>query len=443
MPSLQTYFQNFKLQFLFAIIILALLLISFNKAEASGITVDRIKGPDRYETAVKVSQEGWSSAETVVLAVGTNYPDALAGTPLAYSLNAPILLTASNQLPVSTEKEINRLGAKNIILLGGKGSISETVEAQLQSQNFNVSRISGQNRYETSAEIAKIMNTSADTAVVVYGGNFPDSLSIASYAAKKGYPILLTTKDSIPASIKEVLGSYKNTIVVGGEKAVSTSVYAELPGPKRVSGESRYDTSAKIIDTFNLKVERAYLATGNQFADALAGSVLAAKRNSSILLVDKTKVPTAIHNVIEAQGIKSFTIIGGTFAVSDEVVRQLSFDVNEIIETAKSLQGVPYLWGGTTTRGFDCSGYLNYVYGMHGISLPRTTADIYKAGTSVSSPEIGDIVFFETYKPGPSHAGIYLGDGKFIHASSSQGVTITDLSNNYFKPRYLGAKRVF
>ncbi|WP_453993390.1 cell wall-binding repeat-containing protein [Bacillus nitroreducens] len=446
MQYINPYLRNhFKLTFIISALFIAFIYLP-SQTEASGVSVDRIKGSDRYATAVQVSQEGWDTAETVVLAVGTNFPDALAGTPLAYSLNSPILLTAAHKLPETTKKELQRLGAKKVILLGGTGSISESVESELRSQHLQITRISGQNRYETSAEIAKAMKTKADTAVVVYGGNFPDSLSIASYAAKQGYPILLTTQNSIPNSIQEVLGSFKKTIVVGGEKAVSDNVLTALPNAKRVFGQSRYDTSATIIDTFNLTMDKAYLATGKEFADALAGSVLAAKNNSTILLVDTNKVPAAIENTIKNHTIKKLTIIGGTSAVSDAVVQQLTFNRSDIIagiiETAKSLQGVPYTWGGTTTKGFDCSGYLNYVYEKHGISLPRTVADIYKAGTTVSSPEIGDIVFFETYKAGPSHAGIYLGDGKFIHASSSQGVTITDLSSSYFKPRYLGVKRV-
>lgn len=115
---------------------------------------------------------------------------------------------------------------------------------------------------------------------------------------------------------------------------------------------------------------------------------------------------------------------------------------NSIIGTAKSLQGTPYIWGGTTKSGFDCSGFLLYVYKQHGIDIPRTVSDIWNHAASVDTRKPGDIVFFETYKKGPSHAGIYLGDNQFIHAGSSTGVTISNLNTSYWETRYLGTKRI-
>ncbi|WP_078576587.1 C40 family peptidase [Salipaludibacillus agaradhaerens] len=114
----------------------------------------------------------------------------------------------------------------------------------------------------------------------------------------------------------------------------------------------------------------------------------------------------------------------------------------DVIATAKNLIGIPYEWGGTTTSGFDCSGFLQYVYDKSGITLPRTVAEIWEVTTPVSSPQPGDIVFFETYQKGPSHAGIYLGDGQFIHTGSSSGVSIADLQNSYWQPRYLETRRI-
>lgn len=116
-----------------------------------------------------------------------------------------------------------------------------------------------------------------------------------------------------------------------------------------------------------------------------------------------------------------------------------------VAQTAKSYSGVPYVWGGTSPSGFDCSGFTHYVFLKNGIIIPRVSADQYYAGVWVdkSQLQIGDLVFFTTYKPGPSHVGIYIGNGKFIHASSGAGrITISDMNNPYYKERYIGAKRV-
>lgn len=123
---------------------------------------------------------------------------------------------------------------------------------------------------------------------------------------------------------------------------------------------------------------------------------------------------------------------------------ETSSKAKAVINTAKNYMGVPYVWGGTTPSGFDCSGFTQYVLGKNGISVPRTSAEQYTAGVSVSRSnlKVGDLVFFTTYKPGPSHLGFYLGDGNFIHASSSKGVTISSLDSSYYSSRYIGARRV-
>ena len=105
--------------------------------------------------------------------------------------------------------------------------------------------------------------------------------------------------------------------------------------------------------------------------------------------------------------------------------------------------GVPYSFGGTSSYGFDCSGYVQHVFGMMGLHLPRTADAQYYAGKGFNGdPKPGDLVFFHTYAPGVSHVGISLGSGRFVHASSSHGVTVSSLHDHYWGLRYLGAKRV-
>lgn len=122
-----------------------------------------------------------------------------------------------------------------------------------------------------------------------------------------------------------------------------------------------------------------------------------------------------------------------------------SSKADAIIATAKKYIGVPYLWAGSTPSGFDCSGFVQYVFKAHSISLNRTAATQYKHGTYVSKSNLqpGDLVFFQnTYKAGISHVGIYIGDGQFIHSSSSKGVVISSLSSSYYVSHYYGARRI-
>lgn len=122
-----------------------------------------------------------------------------------------------------------------------------------------------------------------------------------------------------------------------------------------------------------------------------------------------------------------------------------SSKADAIISTAKKYIGVPYLWAGSTPSGFDCSGFVQYVFKAHGISLNRTCQTQYQHGTYVSKANLkpGDLVFFQnTYKAGISHVGIYIGNGQFIHASSSKGVVISNLSSSYYVSHYYGARRI-
>jgi cell wall-associated NlpC family hydrolase len=114
------------------------------------------------------------------------------------------------------------------------------------------------------------------------------------------------------------------------------------------------------------------------------------------------------------------------------------------VALSKRYLGAPYRWGGITPNGFDCSGFVNYIFDQTGIDLPRTTFAMFAVGTPVPNDQLqaGDVVFFQTVSPGPSHAGIYLGDGRFIHTSSGQRrVTITSMAEPYYSARYLGARR--
>jgi cell wall-associated NlpC family hydrolase len=125
--------------------------------------------------------------------------------------------------------------------------------------------------------------------------------------------------------------------------------------------------------------------------------------------------------------------------------RPASFDGYALVGTALSLRGTPYRNGGTDPRGFDCSGFTQFVFSQYGLALPREVREQYRVGKSIKAEDLapGDILFFTTTEPGPSHVAIAIGGDQFVHAPSSTGVVrVEHLSSSYWSPRYLGARRV-
>ncbi|MBF0705294.1 cell wall-binding repeat-containing protein [Alkalihalobacillus hwajinpoensis] len=293
-----------------------------DEARIAEADAERIQGETRYETSVKISQEGWETADTVVLARGDSFPDALAGAPLAYKYDAPILLTESGSLNKMAKEEIARLGAKDVIILGGTSAVSNYVKFQLEGMGIEVERIAGDNRFDTAANIAARLGGSPNKAIVANGMNFPDALAIAPYAAQKGYPILLTEADEIPSATSNALKGIDGSIIVGGETAVNGKLDAKLHAEDRYAGDNRFGTAADIATNLNPSA-RVYVSTGMNFADALSGSVLAAKQNAAMLLVKPNMLPKETTEAIEDMEAYDFNVLGGENAVSNDILDQL------------------------------------------------------------------------------------------------------------------------
>lgn len=287
--------------------------------------LERIAGDIRYDTAVEISKKGWAKADTVILARGDHFADALSGAPLSYKLNSPILLTPSKELWKEAEKEIKRLDAKNVIILGGEQAISNTIKRQLEKSDLNVRRINGKTRFETSALIAKEVSPNGNNKIVIANGmDFPDALSAASHAAKEGLPILLTKSDRLPDitidSIRE-LGALQ-AIVIGGPNVIEDSVFKRLPEAKRLGGNDRYETNIMIAKHFGVTRKHMYVATGKEYADTLTGAALAAKTDSTILLVH-AEVPKVVKEYLESNDVKFLSVFGGDKAVNKQVMNKL------------------------------------------------------------------------------------------------------------------------
>ncbi|RDW20581.1 choice-of-anchor I family protein [Oceanobacillus chungangensis] len=289
--------------------------------------IERIQGYSRYDTAIEVSKQGWEkgSVEKVILASGQDFADALAGVPLAAAWDTPILLTPSNRVLDQTIAEINRLGAKEVTILGGEVAVSKKVTDTLEKAGLKVDRINGHSRYDTAVAIAnELTEGKAEKVVVANGKNFADALSVASLAARDGLPILLTQDSVLTKATKDALNSLgaKDSLVLGGDLAISEKVAKELPGAKRISGGNRYATNIAILEEFGVNSDAVYVANGKDYADALSGAVLAAKEDSAVVLVHGI-VPEEVSNYLVKEDVDTMTIFGGPVAVGDKVKEAL------------------------------------------------------------------------------------------------------------------------
>ncbi|PKK39988.1 N-acetylmuramoyl-L-alanine amidase [Clostridiaceae bacterium JG1575] len=290
-------------------------------------TMDRIAGADRIQTAILLSQRAFQKSNTVFLSTSKSFNDSLAVAPLAYSKKAPILLTEGTTLEGSVLEEINRLGAEQVILLGGAGRISQRVEAHLSAVGKKVSRMAGDTRYQTAALIAEELakNSSYDHAFLVSGENFADGVTMGAPAALAGSPILFAQKDAIPEATMKALKDQKivTLTVLGGEKSLSASVIQQLEDQKikvrRIAGATRYETSSLIAQEYFKESTKAVVATGSSFADSLTGSIVAAQTNAPILLTMKKDLPKSVKDYLQKGKVHNVTVLGGQGVITQKV----------------------------------------------------------------------------------------------------------------------------
>ncbi len=264
----------------------------------------QVAGGDRYSTAVEASKRAYpDGCDTVVIATGSNWPDALGGAALAGAAHAPLLLTAKDSLPAAVVAEIVRLDAHYAYVLGSDTVVSDAVITQLQSMLMMTNRLGGADRYATAnliaAETIDLKGDEYDgTVFVATGENFPDALAASPIAAANAWPIFLTRKAGLPATVRQAMidNLAWHGYILGSDSAVSTAVETELNaapfvGFGRYGGVNRYETAAKIAtigyDGMGMLWSRPALAVGTNFPDALAGGVLQGSDYSVLLLTPK------------------------------------------------------------------------------------------------------------------------------------------------------------
>ncbi|MCC0694942.1 cell wall-binding repeat-containing protein [Clostridioides sp. ES-S-0048-02] len=278
-------------------LVLSLSSISYANEVGRTATENTLIGKDRYQTAIEVSKEGWSSANEAVIVNSESIVDALSVTPFAKLKNAPILLTEKNNLNLQTKKELERLGVKKVYIIGLSGSVSDNVEKQLESNNLTVDRIGGSDRHQTALNIAKKIEGLKDISeIAVINGytGLADAVSIASVAATNGMVILPVSDASGVSSFKDFIASknISKSYIIGSTNAVSDKIKQSLPNSERIGGADRNETNGKVIEKFytsndldNVFVAKDGMKKQNQLIDALAVGVLASKENSPVLIV--------------------------------------------------------------------------------------------------------------------------------------------------------------
>lgn len=284
-----------------------------------------LAGNDRYETAIKISENGWTTSNNAILINGEKgLVDALTATPYASLKDAPILITYKEKLHPSTKARLIKMGVKNVDIVGGAGSVSEAVVNELKAMNITVNRLGGSSRYETGLKVAQAMDKISDVSrVAVVNGEkgLPDAVSIAAPAAKNKMPIILANPNSgLDAATKAFIAGediYKS-YVVGQTASVSETIKNSLPGTKvRLGGTDRHDTNAKVLNEFYTQtyLSNAYIAKSGQvrneseLVDALAVGVLAAKNDVPVLLAGKNLGPTQ-QSYLKDKKISKITEIG-------------------------------------------------------------------------------------------------------------------------------------
>lgn len=291
----------------------------------------RVWGNDRYLTGVEASKRAFTTADTVVIATGANWPDALGGSALAGAAGGPLLLTKPAVLPDEVRAEIVRLRASKAYILGGKGAVDESVEEELVAMlgRDNVVRLSGSSRYGTAQEIADetialLGPAYTGGALVATGAKFPDATAASPLAASLGRPILLV--DPVAGAVY-LPPKTTHALILGGTSVVLPSVETYLKGALgsanviRRGGANRYETAALVAQfgvSEGMNWNGVGIATGWNFPDALAGGAMLGALDSVMLLT----TPDALHPEAYARlssnnaKIDTLHVVGGVSAVS-------------------------------------------------------------------------------------------------------------------------------
>lgn len=307
-----------------------------------GEAASRVSGANRFATSAAISAKNWTSADTVVIATGLGFADALGASPLAGYYDAPVLLVQSDTVPAEILAEVDRLDASNAIIVGGIAAVSSKVETALENAGVGTSRIAGANRYETAAlcahELAQLTGDEekASWAFVVSGQNYADALAVAPIAFANKIPVLLTARDVLPDATWAELDMLApdEVFIVGGKAAVSNAVEDEIGSAERIAGPNRYATAAEVmywaVDMGLADPTFVGIASSASFADGLCGGAAMGRRGGVMLFSAPTFLPDDTFMALLDFGgaIGEVQAFGGPSALSQSVLDDISIAVS-------------------------------------------------------------------------------------------------------------------
>lgn len=290
-----------------------------------------LEGDDRFETAVQVSEDTFpEGADTVVIATGRNFPDALAGSSLAGVYGAPVLLVGGD-VPDAVAAEIDRLGATNAFILGGENAVPGSLEDELVGMGLETVRLGGSDRFETANLIAEetlaVMGDGWDgTAFVATGYNYPDALSAGALSAYAGYPIFLGGPEGVSPDTEAAMDDLGVTLalVLGGPDVIALD-NAEGVKTTVLAGADRYETAVVVAEFGSEELGLSWtpfaLATGDRFPDALTAGAAQGIKGGTLLITPTASLDPTISAAIEAHSTEIWEVdyIGGLLAISQSV----------------------------------------------------------------------------------------------------------------------------
>lgn len=308
-------------------------------AQLRVVDLPRLAGAGRCETAAAVSASAFAAgAAEVWLTSGDTFADALAAGPAAARAGAPLLLTTGDTLHPAAAAEIERLGARRVVVVGGTRAVPSTVEDGLRALGLDVARLSGTDRYATAGAVVEdAFRGTAARVFVATGEGFADALAGGAAAAAADAPVLLVARDSLPAATAEQLARLapSEVIVLGGAGAVSDAVVEQLRSATgaqvtRLAGVSRHATAAAVsaaefaAPPAGERGGAVWIADGDRFPDALAAVPAAAREGAPLLLVSAAAVPDATADELRRLAPRRIVVLGGRAAVPEAVEQELA-----------------------------------------------------------------------------------------------------------------------